>query len=379
MSDENFTWYACTVFRKELNDRIEELEKVNKGVDWSATVAAQLKKKIEELEGWTENFKEDMAIKLLELEQHIDNHGVVDQKLGHDMMKNREEIAELREMQETIVESDPVYMSEQIDELKEYIDLQVKEIHTRSHNQAHKIEEVLRELITNLYLPNELRHELLEKLDSQGKTVKEPTPALDALLHGIDPAFLKTEKKEFWEKHFPYTEKFIKASGGEKVRSAAHTEIDYENVKKLSGMSARTKDLLDKELKSPEPKDFYLGEKGFVAIEPREDDKIRKKWNNCPSCYRCPDLKACEPRAGEHFILRDDGTPNNPILRALFFGGDEEYIIDWKFRYKRKYYEIVKREDLQWMLTELPYALTSEEEMDYMNKAEKLKEEYGIE
>ena len=54
-----------------------------------------------------------------------------------------------------------------------------------------------------------------------------------------------------------------------------------------------------------------------------------------------------EPKPGEHFILRGDGTPNNPILRALFFGGDEEYIIDWKFRYKRKYFEIVKREDLQ--------------------------------
>lgn len=39
----------------------------------------------------------------------------------------------------------------EISELKEYIDEHIKEIHIRSHNQAHKIEEVLRDDITKAF------------------------------------------------------------------------------------------------------------------------------------------------------------------------------------------------------------------------------------
>ena len=82
-----------------------------------------------------------------------------------------------------------------------------------------------------------------------------------------------------------------------------------------------------------------------------------------------PDSKPEEP-----IIIRDDGTPNNPILRALFFVGDEECILDWRFRYKREYFEIVKREDLEYLIQ-----LIDNNDLDYMDFTKRIKEEYQIE
>lgn len=89
----------------------------------------------------------------------------------------------------------------QIAELKEQEYLNVGEIRNIKQD-FHELREVLRELFQRMGDNEDLSvigYDLLEKLDasSASHTVKkEKTDALDSLLHGIDPAFLKTEKKE---------------------------------------------------------------------------------------------------------------------------------------------------------------------------------------
>ena len=87
-------------------------------------------------------------------------------------------------------------------ELKEQVkncNVQDGEIATILHLKTDNIIKVLRELAYYCDLTVEAREKILEMLDvgSARQTVKkENKEDLDSLLHGIDPAFLKTEKKE---------------------------------------------------------------------------------------------------------------------------------------------------------------------------------------
>ena len=79
-----------------------------------------------------------------------------------------------------------------------------------------------------------------------------------------------------------------------------------------------------------------------------------------------------------------DGIPNNPVLRALFFVGDEECILDWKFRYKREYFEIMKREDLEWLIRINTQLIRDDDYYDEITRRDmrernkRIKEEYNL-
>ncbi len=85
-----------------------------------------------------------------------------------------------------------------------------------------------------------------------------------------------------------------------------------------------------------------------------------KKWNNCPSCYSCPDLKSCE------LSLKDSGIePREDDKENMVFA-----------TFDKRTHVVVKREDLQ-ELYEIgytaPYNPTREKFLA------RIKEEYGIE
>lgn len=152
-----------------------------------------------------------------EIKENVKFNNNVLKTHGQLVPKNQEDIETLKK------EVNPAYMEtlyletmenrdkkieKEIAELRENIDLQMKEIHTRSHNQAHKIEEVLR-LVISLIIPNHLKKELLEKLDVGSTSATESLDRQTVRCRNLDKVLcpdrecpceafepVQTEKKE---------------------------------------------------------------------------------------------------------------------------------------------------------------------------------------
>lgn len=263
------------------------------------------------------------------------------------------------------------------------------------------------------------------ELEASSASHTEKIESLD-----LESLMIKEVLREFFKTHIEFAKEVIDIEDMDKhyemwrnklkellarldVGSARHTEVDITNMVlkrcpccsellsvdantlELRGGKTETSKTEKKEVDCDECKSWALGceldgsrrrdcsRQNYKFFRPKKDsggdisgvDKKDITEDNDMSSLVLPnDSKPPEPKPGEHFIMRDDRTPNNPILRALFFGGDEEYIVDWKFRYKREYYDIVKREDLQFlcdkMFDDLKFGDTT--------KIEKIKETYDI-
>jgi hypothetical protein len=358
--------------------------------------------------------------KILELKERIEALEKKHLSLYGDFFISQKEIAELGKR--------IGHSFEAIDELNGEIDILCNSL-GRSNKSIYILREVLRELIDAIGVPFmryefddcetdkekleaeiEYKEQLLAKLDGpRDQTEKKEVKFVCGSGCGV---FIINEMKNAKSSEDPtlvcpkcgscswfitsikeaekLMEKWKEDSGGEKVRSAAHTEeteeeaqreADAEEAEEVAEYLKLTKEVppepasgeMCRTCEAWKPKEFASEcEDMYNAIKPRcetTDDPY----------YPCGKLKG-EPKAGEHFILRDDNTPNNPILRALFFGGDEEYIVDWKFRYKRKYFEIVKREDLEFLCTHVDFDAYLGDDIDDMYKEwKRIKEAYGIE
>ena len=167
----------------------------NKEVDWSATVATELKNRISELE---------------ELKRYLDKGGLIEQILENieKMKKTWDENIEsfLKQVDDRFDTRD-----EEIAELKEqikYCNVQDGEIATVLHLKTDNIIEVLRDLGKKVYNYIGAKNfgswnDFIEKLDSQGKTEKKEVQRLPC---GNDETDLRTAHE---------------ASGGEKERKTS--------------------------------------------------------------------------------------------------------------------------------------------------------------
>lgn len=193
----------------------KELEKKQeayiKAWDTRTKVQQDMEEKIEELEGWTENFTEDMAIKLRELEKKQSLTKTIVIKHGNYIDTHTEEIADLREDFNKLKQLIPMEWQQkentkQLNELKESL----RGTRINLHNRIQRYEEGLRELkkgiidgLTDKKAHGGLRlHEIvflnkLEKLDSQAiikpsilKNIKRSESDSEKSIDG------KTEKKE---------------------------------------------------------------------------------------------------------------------------------------------------------------------------------------
>ena len=207
-----------------LDKRISELEKVNKGVDWSATVAAQLKKKIEELEAssashtekldthrdYHVNYKDVLEDKIEILEKIVQDRKEYDLYLAKGGLIEQmiEQIAELRNLIQGNAISDLNHyeandreireLKEEIKRFKEYEEM-IQDIHDED---IRKLKVVLRELIKDYKIKHstsrDVADKLLEKLDvgSTQQMVNKEIKFNDFAPECLKGTLIETEKKE---------------------------------------------------------------------------------------------------------------------------------------------------------------------------------------